>query len=120
MTAITPDADRQPGTLVISLDFELHWGIRATQAAKGACRQALWSGLAAKGLSCIGYELNQALRIALEHPDAEPRWLAGEDVFAGIDADEVTGALGEPNVRLYLEVIAAAATGRSPPPNEWL
>lgn len=85
-----------------------------------ACRQALWSGLAAKGLSCIGYELNQALRIALEHPDAEAQWLAGEDVFAGIDADEVTSALNEPTVRLYLEVIAAAATGRSPPPNEWL
>jgi hypothetical protein len=85
-----------------------------------ACRQALWSGLAAKGLSCIGYELNQALLIALEHPDAEARWLAGEDIFAGIDADEVTSALNEPTVWLYLEVIAAAATGRSPPPNEWL
>jgi hypothetical protein len=36
------------------------------------------------------------------------------------DADEVTSALNEPTVRLYLEVIAAAATGRCPHPNEWL
>jgi Fe-S-cluster containining protein len=85
-----------------------------------ACRQALWSALAAVGLPSLGYELNQALLIALERADVEARWLAGEEVFSGVAADEVTLALGDPAVRLYLEVIAAAAAGRDPPPNEWL
>lgn len=84
------------------------------------CHQALWSGLAAMGLPFLGYELNEALLVALENHDAEARWLAGEDVFAAVTADDVTVALGDPKVRLYLDVIAAAAAGREPPRNEWI
>jgi len=44
------------------------------QALEAACtRLNLWLG---------NYELNAAARIALETPEAEKRWLAGEDIFA--------------------------------------
>ena len=44
------------------------------------CNQALWSALSFAGFPFAGYELNHGLRVALETPDAEPRWLAGEDL----------------------------------------
>lgn len=85
-----------------------------------ACRQALWSALAASGLPCAGYELNQGLMAALGNARAEARWLKGDDVLAAVQTDEVSLALAEPSVRLYLDVIAAVADGREPPPNEWI
>jgi Fe-S-cluster containining protein len=47
----------------------------------------LREGLAAAGLSGDLLELNAALRIALEVPDAVERWLAGEAVFAAARLD---------------------------------
>ena len=85
-----------------------------------ACNQALWSGLAAVGLPFTLYELNQALLAALENSDAEQRWLKGDDVFAGVTADDAAAAVSDPNVQLFLDVVAAAAQGREPPRNPWL
>lgn len=34
------------------------------------------------------YELNHAVRVALEDPDSESRWLAGEDVFKDVQVDQ--------------------------------
>jgi Fe-S-cluster containining protein len=85
-----------------------------------ACNQALWSGLAAVGLPFTLYELNHALLVALENPDAEQRWLRGEDVFAGVTSDDAGAAVSDPNVQLFLDVVAAAAQGREPPRNPWL
>lgn len=39
------------------------------------------------GLPPVHYEMNQALAIALENPDAEERWLGGENLFAGVPID---------------------------------
>ena len=85
-----------------------------------ACNQALWSALAAVGLPFTLFELNQALLVALENPEAEQRWLKGEDVFAGVTADDAGVAISDPNVQLFLDVVAAAAQGREPPRNPWL
>lgn len=43
------------------------------------------------GLPHHPVELNHALRIALETPDAEARWLAGEDIFAAVQVSQWRG-----------------------------
>jgi Fe-S-cluster containining protein len=48
-------------------------------ALRGAFKRA--------GLPLISYELNEALEIALTAPDAERRWLEGEDLFADVQRD---------------------------------
>ena len=55
---------------------------------RAAHDQALWAALQAAGLSDASYELNAAIDRVLAGEDAEARWLAGEDVFAGIARDE--------------------------------
>lgn len=45
-------------------------------------RSLLMGAAASLGLKADTYELSSALVVALEQPDAEARWLAGEDVLA--------------------------------------
>lgn len=45
-------------------------------------RSLLLGAAASLGLNAATYELSSALSIALAEPDAETRWLAGENVFA--------------------------------------
>ena len=71
---------------------------------------ALWAALRAAGLSETQYSLNAALRLALERPDAEARWLAGEDVFAEVPRDST--AADTP--RTLVEALAAAAAAPAP------
>ena len=52
-------------------------------------RVPLMAALQAAGLRRSGYELSTALVRAIEMPDAEARWLAGEDVFAGLPSAPV-------------------------------
>lgn len=49
-------------------------------------RTMLFAAMRAEGMTEIGYELTEALSVALANPDIEQRWLAGEDVFAGVHA----------------------------------
>lgn len=42
----------------------------------------LLATMSAAGLDCRTYELNAALHIALTEPNADRRWLDGEDIFA--------------------------------------
>ncbi|WP_083843140.1 hypothetical protein [Bradyrhizobium sp. WSM471] len=49
---------------------------------RDAYSTALSVALKGAGLSHICYELNSALHIALNTPDAERAWLSGEDIFA--------------------------------------
>jgi hypothetical protein len=44
--------------------------------------RSIGEGLARLGLTLRGYELNAALRIAVETKDAPARWAKGEDIFA--------------------------------------
>ena len=53
-----------------------------------ATKIALQASLQACNLPRTGYELGEALSIALQNPDSEERWLAGEDVFSECQIDE--------------------------------
>ena len=52
-------------------------------------QNAMQSSLRSAGLAWGLYELNQALVIAADHPNAEAAWLAGEDVLAPAALHEV-------------------------------
>ena len=54
---------------------------------RSRCSMALWAALKACGLSHRSYDLHHAISIAVSDRDAERRWLAGEDVFAGVQTD---------------------------------
>jgi hypothetical protein len=56
-------------------------------ALRGGHDQCLWAALTETGLPDTSYELNAALALVIDDPAAEQRWLAGEDVFAGIPVD---------------------------------
>jgi Fe-S-cluster containining protein len=47
---------------------------------------AFLGALAAAGYSTDAYEMSAALNVALSESDAEPRWLAGEAIFADVPA----------------------------------
>lgn len=53
-------------------------------ALRNAHVQALWAALAAVDLPSHSYELNEAVCVALAKPEAEARWLKGEDIFSGV------------------------------------
>ncbi|MBI3675756.1 MAG: YkgJ family cysteine cluster protein [Proteobacteria bacterium] len=69
---------------------------------------ALSAALKALNLPHDYYEFRSALRMAIDNPDAEERWLAGEDVFAGVQRDP------GPQVQA-LELLIAGATGKELP-----
>ena len=51
---------------------------------RSACRIILQASLRLNGLPDSHYELNAALDTVLDTPNAEKRWLRGEDVFAAV------------------------------------
>ena len=51
---------------------------------RNAHLQALMAALTAADLPSESYDLNEAILVPLENPDAEARWLKGEDVFKGV------------------------------------
>jgi Fe-S-cluster containining protein len=53
--------------------------------ALGESVRGLSATLARLGLPLRGYELNAALRVAIETKDAPARWAAGEDIFAAAE-----------------------------------
>jgi hypothetical protein len=55
--------------------------------------------------------LNEAVCFALDNPDAESRWLKGEDVFAGVSTLRIgidNPAVTENNRRVIAQLIAGA------------
>jgi hypothetical protein len=65
----------------------------------------LIAALQASGLPTRVYELNHALWIAATSDEAERRWLAGEDVFEGVDWDEAA----PPQVTQFITHLVAEA-----------
>ena len=68
-------------------------------------------------LVCSGFGMvgvPDALLVALETPDAEARWLAGEDIFAGVAHEQVRAAEQEQNRRI-IDQLVAGALGRDMP-----
>lgn len=63
-------------------------------ALRGAFLQA--------GFRLETYELNEALSVALTTQDAERRWLAGEDVFAGVQGDLNANPIDQPGVAQFI------------------
>ena len=80
-----------------------------------ADNQALWAALYAAGLPAHSYELNHALLVALETPDAERRWLNGEDIFAGVSCDRVDEGPDAANKQRLIATLIAGATGKEFP-----
>jgi len=82
---------------------------------RSACAQALLAAMRAHGLPLHSYELNHAVVLALDEPDAERRWLGGEDVFAPVARDDsADGILQSDRMRL-LDMISAVARGEEWP-----
>ena len=77
----------------------------ANAILRTAYQGALRAALKLAGLPFEAYDLNGALRVALEQPDAEARWLAGEDVMTdvGVDTSPV------PTFRSLIDRLAAGA-----------
>ncbi len=67
--------------------------------SRAAYAMALFAALAQSAFDDGSYDFNAALVRVLDTPDAEKRWLAGEDIFAGVPREP-------PPPRLYAERIA--------------
>lgn len=66
---------------------------------------ALEGAILHSGLVATAREWNESLRTALNNPDSEPRWLAGEDVFSGVPrASTASNFDGPVWATLYREV----------------
>ena len=66
--------------------------------SRTAYAMALYAALSQSGLPDTAYEFNAALVRVLDTPDGEARWLAGEDIFAGVPREP-------PTPRVYAERI---------------
>jgi hypothetical protein len=76
---------------------------------RNAHLQAMWAALSAAGLPADSYDLNEAILVALDAPDAESRWLKGEDVFARVARMRVENpAVVEHNRKIIASLVAGA------------
>ena len=80
-----------------------------------AHNQAMWAALTASGLRADSYELNHAMLVALEVPDAEKRWLNGEDVFAEVSSDRLLEGTDAPRKQHLIDVLVAGALAKEFP-----
>jgi Fe-S-cluster containining protein len=79
---------------------------------RNAHMQALWGALAAAALPAERYEFHHALRIALETPDGEQRWLKGEDIFADVAREAPTDPATNAQNKRIIDTIVAGALGK--------
>ena len=83
-----------------------------------AHNQAMWAALSASGLPADSYELNHAMLVALETPDAESRWLKGEDVFANVSCDRLLASEDAVRKQRLIDMLVAGALARDFPPSQ--
>jgi len=77
--------------------------------------QAMWAALTAVDLPSDSYELNEAVSVALEQPNAEARWLKGEDIFARVNRMRIDSPeILEHNKKIIANLVAGA-TGKEIP-----
>ena len=87
-------------------------------ALRDAHTQALWAALSAAGLDSEAYELNEAVLTTLEQPDAEARWLKGEDVFRGVTRMRADApGIAEHNRKIIATLVAGALGKEMPSAN---
>ncbi len=77
--------------------------------------QAMWAALVAAEMPSAQYEFNEALTVALELPDAEARWLKGEDVFRGVARMRNDNPAVVENNRKVIGQLVAGALGKEMP-----
>lgn len=82
---------------------------------RNAGLQAMWAALTAAEMPAEQYEFNEAVSLALEIPDAEARWLKGEDVFRGIARLHNDNPAVVENNRKVIAQLVAGALGREMP-----
>ncbi len=78
---------------------------------RGSFDLAMRAALRSRGLDDRSIELNHGLLVALETPDSEARWLAGEDIFAGVAADPVEREQSDEKRAAFERVISAIENG---------
>jgi hypothetical protein len=76
---------------------------------------AMEAALAATNHPLHHYAFAHALRIALENPDAEERWLNGENVFATVEPDSFEKRTPLEERRSRVSMLIAAALGQELP-----
>jgi Fe-S-cluster containining protein len=81
-------------------------------ALRSAQKQALLAALAASDLPNRCYEFHHALRIALETPDAEARWLKGEDIFKNVAYERIEDPAAEAHNQQIIATLVAGALGK--------
>ena len=84
---------------------------RVWSTVRDAHLQALMAALTAADLSNESYDLNEAILVPLENPDAEGRWLKGEDVFKGVARLQLGAdnpVIAENNRQVIARLIAGA------------
>ena len=77
-------------------------------ALRSAEKQALIAALTASDLLSRCYEFHHALRIALETPDGELRWLKGEDIFRDVAYERMDPETEAHNQRIIATLVAGA------------
>jgi len=78
---------------------------------RNAHLQALMAALTAVDLSSESYELNEGVAVALDTPNAESRWLKGEDVLTGVARLHMgtdNPAIIENNRKVIAQLVAGA------------
>ena len=81
-------------------------------ALRSAEKQALIAALTASDLSSRCYEFHHALRVALETPDAELRWLKGEDIFRDVAYERMEDPVVEAHNQRIIATLVAGALGK--------
>ena len=81
--------------------------------------QALWAALHDYDLPPYGYDLNHAVLVALENPNAEQEWFQGVGVFKAVarDKSEIENPFPSDIEKLFWDVILSLSRGETPPPN---
>lgn len=74
---------------------------------RSAYQASLRAALTLAGLPAVAYELNAGLNRVLATPDAEARWLNGEDVFDGIAPEAVAKPRFDETVRILVGELRA-------------
>jgi Fe-S-cluster containining protein len=88
-------------------------------AYRGVVDQALFAVLHQRGLSNSSYELGEAVMRVLSDTNAEKRWFAGEDVFAGVQMDnEASVIMPAEQAAKSWRVLFAIASGE-PVARDW-
>lgn len=81
---------------------------------RSAMESALRAALKRLSYGYESYELDTALERVLAHPGSEAAWLAGEDVFSGVDLDRSADPKSVLQREIMLDTLIAVADGETP------